>query len=70
MNLKIQANEELFNKWKVACMRLDSNKAIVQNDIESNKKEINDWWQLVDANINEVLTVRKEIVDYIKIINK
>jgi hypothetical protein len=67
--LKIQANEELFNKWKLACMRLDSNKAIVQNDIESSKKEINDWWQTVDANVKEVLKVRKEIVDYIKSIN-
>lgn len=69
MSLKIQANEELFNKWKQICAKLNSGCAIVQNDMESSKKEINEWWQITENNIKELVTVRKEVIDYIKKIN-
>lgn len=70
MSLKIKANEELFNKWGRACDILNTNKAIVQNDMDISKKNVNNWWKLVDENVKDLLTVRKEIIDYIKKINE
>jgi len=63
--IMIKANKNLFDQWSYLSARLDLCKAIVQNDMEVDEREVLFWKGQVDAITKEIHNLMHQTLKYV-----
>lgn len=59
VKIPVKANEHIFNRWRRLAYKIDQSNALVQNDIETDVFEVQEW----KAGVEKLQVELKELLE-------
>jgi len=69
MKIKIKDTKILFNEWKFLSQKINDLSSIIQNELEIDSKNVVEWINMVNYNIDELKILKNKILTHIKKVN-